>query len=156
MAITLIVNNQPFEYPEQGEQQPWAEGATGWANEVTKVLNSVNGPSDILESSATINNNITIPTDISGFFFDSTTVRSFAVRGNIYRNIDGTEHTEEFLLTGLYQGTSGWALGQQGLGSAGVSFTITNLGQIQYTSSNLAGSVHTGLIKFRGVGILQA
>jgi len=31
MSIVLTVNNTPFEYPEQGEQAPWGEAATGWA-----------------------------------------------------------------------------------------------------------------------------
>lgn len=155
MAITLIINNIPFEIPEQGEQQPWGEGVTAYLTEVAKVLNSVNGPSDILESVASINNNISTPTDITGFFFDATTVRSFAVRGNIYRLDDAVESSEEFLLAGLYQGASGWVLTQEGMGNAGVTFSITSIGQVQYTSTNNAGTVHTGIIKFRGVGLLN-
>jgi hypothetical protein len=155
MSVTLVVNNTPFEYPEQGEQQPWGEAATGWAAEVTKVLASVNGPADVLETSATIANNVTTPTDIAGFFFDATQVRSFAVRGNVYRTHSSSEKSEEFLLVGLYQGGSGWIFQQEGIGDAGISFSITPAGQVQYTSSNLAGTPYSGLIKFRGVGLLN-
>ena len=52
MAVTLTINNTPFEYPEPGDQAPWGEAATDWAVEVTRVLNSLSGPSDILETTA--------------------------------------------------------------------------------------------------------
>lgn len=154
MSVILVINNIPFEIPTQGESSPWGEPVTDFLTEVAKILNSVNGPSDILESSATILNNQPTPVDITGFFFDSTVVRSFAVRGNVYRNIDGTEYSEEFLLVGLFQGAAGWALTQEGMGNAGITLSITPAGQIQYASTNLAGTVYSGLTKFRGVGIL--
>jgi hypothetical protein len=154
MSKTLIVNNVPFEYPEQGEQSPWGEAATGWAEEVTNVLNSVNGPSDILETAGNIANNISTFTDIDSFFFDSNNVRSFSVRGNIARETDSNEVYEEFLLVGLYQASS-WVMTQEGIGDSGVEFNITSTGQVQYKSSNLAGANYSGIIKFRGVGILN-
>jgi hypothetical protein len=80
MSVTLIVNNTPFEYPEQGEQQPWGESATNWAIEVTDVLSSLSGSSDILETSASILNNQTTKANILGLFFDINTVRSFVVQ----------------------------------------------------------------------------
>jgi hypothetical protein len=155
MSRTLIVNNIPFEIPEQGEQQPWGEGVTEFLTEVAKVLNSVNGPSDILESSADVVNNQSSVADVAGMFFDSTTVRSFRVDGNVYRTTGVVEASEQFILNGLYQGASGWALTREGEGDAGITFSITSSGQIQYTSTNIVGQT-SGKIKFRGIGILKA
>lgn len=155
MAITLIVNNIPFDYPEQGEPAPWGEVASSWAAEVTKVLNSVSGASDILESSATILNNQTTFQNISGLFFETAVVRSFTVNGNIYRTYNvSQEVSESFTMSGLNQGASGWIIQIEGLGDAGITFNIDSSGQIQYKSSNLTGYI-SGLIKFRGVGILK-
>jgi hypothetical protein len=88
-------------------------------------------------------------------FFDSTTVRSFRVDGNIYRTTGIVESSEQFILNGLYQGASGWALTLEGEGNAGVTFSITGSGQVQYTSTNIVGQT-SGKIKFRGIGILKA
>lgn len=155
MAVTLIVNNIPFDYPEQGEQAPWGEAATGWATEVTKVLNSVSGPSDILESSSTILNNQTTFQNIPGLFFDTALVRSFTVSGSVYRTYDTIQEiSESFILTGLNQGGAGWLLQIEGIGDAGITFNLDASGQIQYKSSNLINHI-SGLIKFRGVGILK-
>jgi hypothetical protein len=150
MAVTLIVNNVPFEYPTQGEQAPWGEAASGWAQEVTTVLSSLNGPSDILETSATIQNNQSIAQPVPGLFFDPLTVRSFSVKGNVYRTDGVTTKYEEFTLTGLNTGSL-FLIQQDGFGDSGVNFSITSGGQVLYTSSNFV----SGIMKFRGIGILQ-
>lgn len=158
MSVTLIVNNVPFEYPEQGEQQPWGESATNWANEVTKVLSSIKGPNDLSETAASVNAQQVGAETVQGMFFDSTVVRSFVVTGNITRTTDLEKKYEEFQLTGLYNDDIGdWTLQQESLGNAGVTFSITTSGQIQYTAIALAGNqaTYSGLIKFRGAGIAK-
>jgi hypothetical protein len=158
MAVTLIVNNVPFDYPEQGEQQPWGESATNWAAEVTKVLASLKGSSDILETAAAINNNQISQDSIQGLFFDSLIVRSFTVTGNITRTTSTVQQYEEFQLKGLYRGpTLGWALQQESLSSSGVTFSITSSGQIQYVSTSISGDpiTYSGLIKFKAIALAQ-
>jgi hypothetical protein len=158
MAVTLIVNNVPFDYPEQGEQQPWGESATNWASEVTKVLASLKSSSDILETAAAININQTTPDSIQGLFFDSLTVRSFIVTGNITRTTSTAQKYEEFELRGLYQGpTLGWALQQESLSNSGVTFSISSSGQVQYVSTTVSGDplTYSGLIKFKAVALSQ-
>jgi len=146
MAITLIVNNIPFEYPEQGEQQPWGEAASGWATEVTSVLNSLKGPGDLLETSATISPSKTKEV-IPNFFFDPLTIRSFSVRGYIY--ISSTVN-EEFLIEGINKGSS-WDYTIEGFGDSGIKLEVENSGQVVYTSDVFVGS---GKIKFKGTAIL--
>lgn len=157
MAVTLVINNIPFEYPEQGEQQPWGESATAWAEEVTRVLNSVKGVSDLLESRASIGNNQTTFANIQDFLFDSLVVRSFNVSGNLYRKIGTSELFEEFSINGLYQGSAGWMISQDSMGNAGVLFEMTPSGQMRYKSTNMSGDplTYEGIIKFRGIGISQ-
>ena len=147
MAITLIVNNTPFDYPEQGEQQPWGEAASGWASEVTSVLNSLKGPSDLLETSSTILSNKTKEV-IPNFFFDPTTVRSFSVRGYIYIS---DSINEEYLIEGINKGSS-WDYTIEGFGDSGVRLEVENSGQVVYTSGVIVGS---GKIKFKGVAFLK-
>ena len=155
MAVTLVVNNTPFDYPEQGEQAPNGEAQTGWATEVTKVLNSLSGPSDILETSAIINNNVTSPTVIPGLFFDPATVRSFSVKCSVYRSASTSEISEEITLVGLFTGANGWLLQQDGIGDAGISIDILSSGQMTYTSTDFVGAPYAGICKFRGTGILS-
>lgn len=152
--ITLTVNNIPFQLPTQGTQAPWADGLDGWHEEVTRVLNSLKGPSDILETGANISNNVSVPTDVTDLKFNSATVRSFTITGNITRVYDASSIYEQFTLEGLKTAT-GWEIAQSGIGDSGVTFSITPAGQIQYTSSNLSfTTTYSGLCKFRGLALL--
>ena len=155
MAVTLIVNNTPFEYPEQGEQQPWGEPATNWAIEVTDVLSSLKGSADILETSASVLNNQATPINIIGLYFDINTVRSFVVQGNISRPYgSGSQKNEQFTIVGINNG-SDFDIQQDGIGDAEVDISILPNGQLQYTSTNLSSGL-TGILKFRGIGILKS
>lgn len=155
MAVTLIVNNTPFDYPEQGEQQPWGEPATNWAIEVTDVLSSLKGSSDILETAATVSNGQLEAENILGLFFDINTVRSFIVQGNISRQYgSGSQKNEQFTIVGINNG-SNFDIQQDGIGDAEVDISILPTGQLQYTSSNLSSGL-TGVLKFRGIGILKS
>ena len=152
MSVTLTVNNTPFDYPEQGEQAPWGEAATGWAKEVTNVLNSINGPYDILESTANILNNQTVFINIPGLVFDVTLVRSFQVVGSIYRTDGIIEKAENFTISGLNPGSS-WSMTQEGFGDSEVILDVEDsTGQVRYKSSNFLGQT-SGLVKFKATAI---
>ncbi len=157
MAITVYVNNIPFILPTSGEQPNWADnGLDGWHEEVTKVLNSLKGSNDILETGASISNNQVTPADVTDLKFDGTVVRSFVIEGNITRIADTTAKYEEFTLVGLREGTD-WVLQQDGVGNSGVTFSITPVGQVQYTSINMTVvSTYSGLIKFKAISLLQS
>lgn len=156
MSIVLTINNTPFEIPEQGDQAPWGENVTDFLSEVARTINSLSGPSDILETSAIINNNMSTPTDIPTFFFDPVSVRSFRAEVSVYRTYGTNEVSEEISFVGLNQGTAGWLIQIDRIGNSGVTLDITAAGQVTYTSTNLVGAPYSGVIRFRGVGVLRS
>lgn len=147
MAIQLTVNNIPFDYPEQGEQQPWGEAASGWATEVTNVLQTLKGSSDLLETQVSIYPNKT-KESILNFFFDPIVVRSFSVRGFIYIS---DSISESFLIEGFNKG-SYWDYTIEGFGDSNIKLEVENSGQVVYTSGAFSGS---GKIKFKGTAFLK-
>jgi hypothetical protein len=155
MSIIVTVNNIPFNIPVEGEQPPWGESLTDYFVEVAKVLNSLKGANDILETGATIQNNVTTFTDIPDFKFNTATVRSFAVQGSVARETGTTKVYESFVLSGLRTDTD-WILQLEGFGDSGIELDITPAGQVQYKSSSIAGTGYVGLMKFRGIGITNS
>ena len=160
MSVTLTVNNTPFAYPSSGDEPGWGGQATGWAEEVTLVLGNLLGPSDILETAFNIANNQTTVTDVTGLTFDSGSVRSSVVQYSVYRisdsNPSGNAETGEMHL--IYDGSAAtpWSIAIGGVvGNAGINFSITNTGQVQYTSTDIGSSNYQGLIKFNAKAISQ-
>jgi hypothetical protein len=147
----LIVNNTTFNYPDPGQEPGWGEDATAWAEAVTEALNFLIAPGDIINSTAGIQNNVSSPTDVSGCVFDGSVTRAANITYQIVRSSDDltTPIVEEGSLLLNYNPSGVWTLTQQYSGDeVGVLFSITNSGQVRYTSSNVTGANYSGIIKF--------
>jgi hypothetical protein len=161
MPIDLTVNNSVFAYPSPGDEPGWGEPATDWASEVSLVLSTLQNSNDILDTSAIIANNQTLPNiSVTGLLFNSGTVRAAVVNYSIDIFTSGTELAEVGTLYLIYKnsGTIGskWSIGRISFGDdAGVTFTMTDAGQIQYTSSNVAGTGYIGTMNFSAKVTLQ-
>ena len=102
---------------------------------------------DISLTSFAAANNVAAAANVTGLAFANGVTRSF--RAQVSVSIDATSDLfEVFELSGV-QRSADWSLSVTSNGDDSlVSFTITNAGQVQYTSANLAGFV-TNTIKFR-------
>jgi hypothetical protein len=156
MSVELIVNNIPYLYPSDGQPPGWGEQATEWAQGVTDVLNDLLAPNDILETSFTIQNNIAVATNIAGLQFNTAQVRSATIHYSIYRtstlNPSGKAESGTMEITFDNAGSSGnkWALTVYGTtGNSGVNFSITDLGQFQYTSTDIDSAGYSGTMRFQ-------
>lgn len=155
---TLTVNNTPYDYPTSSDEPGWGGEATGWAEEVTTVLNNLLGPNDILETSFSIANNQIVAADVTGLAFNAGSVRSAVVEYAVYRisdaNPSGNAESGEVHL--VYDDSSGWLMGVGGIvGNSGVQLSITSSGQVQYTSTNIDAINYSGVIKFKATALSQ-
>lgn len=232
MPIELIVNNTSYQYPVQGEDPGWGGEATGWASGVTSVLNSLLTDDDIVQTLFTIQNNVSVASNITGLAFDKTSARAATTSYSIYRkgvttgsitaiasgggnlaDITATAHglitgqtvtlsltdstpvvdgdyvitvldvntfqidagspitipgttgsftqLNEFVETGLIRvmfrnDSDEWDIQRDYAGDdTGVVMTINNNGQVQYTSTNIAGATYTAEMKFRASALQQ-
>lgn len=155
MSISLLVNGTSYEYPIPGEDPNWGAGATDWAEAVTSALNTLLAPGDILETTFSIDNNISVETNINGLLFDPGTIRAANVDYAIYRTSTGTPsgNAETGVIKLIYDDSaavnSKWKLAQNIDGSAGVTFSVNDAGQVQYKSTDIGAPGYSGVIKFR-------
>jgi hypothetical protein len=157
MPRILIIGSEEFEFPESGDNPNWAEQVTDWAQSVTDSLQNVQQPNDVLTTSATIANNISSPTSIPGFSFDTSEVLAINGEYIIIRRTDSPSNNlvESGTITGNFDGT-GWTITRRQQGDAEVEFSITAGGQVQYTSTNVTGTNYVGRISFKAKVFNQA
>lgn len=150
MSVSLTIGSETFQYPEPGTKPGWGEDATCWAVAATNRLATLSGANDINTTCVVIANNqcaaASVGTGASALKFATSAVRSFVVSYNVIR---GTT-VETGTMEGVYNCTS-WAFSNVTTGCAGMSFQITNAGQVQYFSD--CGCA--GTIKFRARTIDQ-
>lgn len=155
MSRTFTVNGQVFEYPEAGDEPGWGSEATDWAEEVTDVLADLSGIDDILQTTFTVANNQSSAANVEGLVFNTGRVRSAAIPYTIYRISDSNPsgHAETGILRIVYDNDAGagdkWQMSIGGLaGNAGVSFSILDSGQLQYTSTDIGSVGYSGTMLF--------
>lgn len=160
MPITLTVNNIPYEYPVPGDSPGWGQPATDWAAQVTQALNDLQGATDIPQKTFTVQNNVTTFTDIAGLAFNTGLVRAGFVNFSIYRtstsNPSGNAEAGNMILVydNLAASGSKWNVIVNFDGNSGLTFNVTDAGQVQYKSSDL-GTGHSGNMHFQAKTLNQ-
>ena len=129
-----------------------------WKFKISTVLDLTyeveeSGVGAIQETQATIANNQVAAADVVGLAFDGSEVRGARINYSIYRNTTGGS-AEELSETGTLRVSfltvaDDWEEpAHDSVGNAGVTFSITSAGQLQYTSTNMAGDNYVGTIRF--------
>lgn len=104
-----------------------------------------------VQANITILNNQAVAQNVSNLVFDGAITNKFIVDYGLFRSTDSSSLAQAGRLRGVYnEDAAEWYISDDYSGqNAGVTFTITNGGQIQYTSSNLAGANYVGTLEYR-------
>ena len=104
------------------------------------------------DTSFTIANNQAAAASITGLLIDGVSTRGFILEYSIYRQTDTALSALAQLgqLRAVYNSQSStWFMSDDYSGqNSGVTLTIQPSGQIQYTSSNIAGANYVGTMKY--------
>jgi hypothetical protein len=109
-------------------------------------------PSSIIVNQISFNiaNNQSSAANITGLLFSPLTFRGIIITYSIYRQSSLASAAQIGELKFVYNTATGdWYLSDTGAGqNAGVEFSITNAGQIQYTSTLYDGTGYVGVLKY--------
>jgi len=95
-------------------------------------------------------NNVTSPTNITGFAFSNEVVRAFDAVVSVTILDEGSNKYAYYNLKGIQKG-SNWVINSSYVGDVtGYTFSINNSGEIQYTSTSIAGWI-SATVHFRAL-----
>ena len=153
MSKTVQIGSNVYTIPEEGENPGWGEDLTAYLEGIADALANVQGPNDILITSASLNNNQSTFANVAGLQFNTAQVQAIEVKYLVIREYDAgaTTVVESGTITGNYDGST-FFITTNHIGDAGMTFDITNTGQVQYKTTDLTNHV-SSVIRFRGVTI---
>jgi hypothetical protein len=164
MPVDITIGTTPISYPSPGDAPGWGAAATEAMEAVAEVLASLSNPNDILETTFTVANNVSSFSNVLGLAFNTGAVRSAEIAYSIVRtsstNLTGI--TEAGTMTAVYDSAAGsgdkWqmSIGPIAGPGAGVTFSVTDAGQVQYKSSDIGATSYVGEMRFRAKTILSA
>ena len=153
MSKTIQIGSTIYRVPNEGDNPGWGEDLTEFFCAIGDALENVQGPNDILTTSATLANNQTIFVDIPGLVFNTAQVQRVEVKYLVFRTYDSglSVKVESGLIEGNFDGTE-FFISSEHVGDAGVEFEVTNTGQFQYKTTDLTDHV-SSVIRFEAVTI---
>lgn len=159
--VSVVVQGTTYLIPKPAAPAPWGEELHDYLKALGEAYSTLVGVGDISETSATITNNQSSAADVLGLAFDSAQVRSANIAYQITRTTSTTTRIESGMLTIFFDTSRSvgekWVLQREAVGTdSGVEFTVTDAGQVQYTSDNMGGTGHSGIIKFEARALLQS
>ena len=164
---TITVKGTPIDFPNSGASPNWAPAVIEAVEALADAVNSVSATFDVSPQVQNIDaNNSSNNVNINNLNFPASDVRSAIISYAVHRKTinsgppDGQEVTESGQLEINYNAsrsvTQKWELVRTGESDALITFNITDLGQIQFSTTALTGINHSGIISYRASALVNA
>lgn len=156
MSIKVQLAGRWYNIPVVGENK-WGEETTALLQGIVDSLSSIVGPADILTREALLANNVSVPIEVNGLRFDTTSVQNIEVNGVIVRTFPEVLAIEPkkdtFTIIGAaYQGKLEYNITYSG-DDAGVLLQGRDDGQFTYTSTDVLNT-ESIFMKFYGKAVV--
>lgn len=153
----ITIGNQTFKLPIDGRGN-WGEETTAILDALAEASQLIQGPNDVLLSTANLVNNQTTPAALGNLTFNTGQVLGIQVDFFIRRTYNpGSGEitiTENGIMLANYDGTN-WKMSVESVGDTGVDLVISAAGVVQYTSTNLVGHI-SSIIRYKAKTIDEA
>lgn len=160
MSVPITISGTTINFPSSGESPNWAPAVIEFAQAVAGALVSVAGPFDIPPQIYVMTSNANTNVNIPNLAFPTSTVRGAFIRYAVYRNTNSTTEVETGNIMIVYNpagpGGNKWAITRDFVGDADVTFSITDVGQVQFSSTAISGSSHNGVITYTAQALLNS
>jgi hypothetical protein len=160
MSVRITIQGTPIDFPVSADSPNWAPAVTLFAQLVEEALNSAVGTFDIspqvlnIDASNPISN-----ANVTNLSFSTTDVRAAFIRYSVSRFTSTTSAVECGEIRVVYNPdgpvSNKWNIEQNRTGDASISFTITDNGQVQYSTTALGGINHVGRLTYEARALQQ-
>lgn len=166
MATRLIIKGTPVLIPDSGQSPNWSEGIIDAITALTEAVNAITGTYDVAPQVQNIDaNNSSTNVTIDNLNFPPSDVRAATIYYSVYRLTEdsGPDDSQELAEGGTLQivynnanpVNNKWEIVNEFAGEAQISFNVTDLGQIRFSTTAMTGINHTGTLSFRAISILN-
>lgn len=156
MSIPVVIGSTTYNCPNQGQNPAWGNDLSDIIQALAAVANNVQGPGDILSTTFPVANNVVSASNITGLAFNSSVVQGAIVQYSIYRTSSTPSEVAEtgVILLSYKPVANTWIFSQTTNGFSGITFSITNAGQFQYTSSDIGSTGYSSNMVFNAKGFI--
>lgn len=164
----VLIKGTTISIPNSGSNPNWSPAIIEAFQALADAVNTFAGSFDVAPQTKNIDiYNSSSNIDIDNLIFPPTDVRAVTIFYTVYRKTDESAPlagdnmevaetgTLECVYNNVRPSTQKWEVGRMGEGDAFIAFNVTDLGQVQFTTTALTGINHTGVISYRALSILN-
>lgn len=156
---TINIQGTIINFPDSGSSPNWAQPIIDFAKAVEGALGSFVGPFDIPPQIYIMTSNANSNVDLPNLSFPTANVQGAFINYSVFRNTSTQTITETGSFMVNYNPTAGvgakWEISREYIGNAQIQFNITDVGQVQFSTSLITGTGHVGRITYQAKSILQ-
>lgn len=160
MSIPINISGTIIEFPSSGQDPNWSNAVIQFAEAVAAALSIVAGPFDVAPQIYTMTSNVNTNVNIPNLAFPTSNVRGAFIRYTVFRQTTTDTVSEAGNIIIVYNPANPvsqkWEIVRDYDEDALMTFTITDTGQVQFSSALLAGANHVGTITFAAQALLNA
>jgi hypothetical protein len=162
----ILIKGTPISIPDSAQSPNWAPGIIEGFQALADAVNSISATYDVAPQVLNIDAyNPGTNIDATNLIFPPTEVRAATIYYTVKRETsdsgppDGEQLAEAGTLEIVYNEgnpvTQKWEIVRTYEGEANISFSVTDLGQIRFTTQTITGIDHSGLLSYRALSILN-
>jgi len=157
---TIIIQGTPIEFPDSDQSPNWAPAVIQFAQAVESALSIAVGTFDVSPQVMNIDAyNPGTNVNINNLSFSTTQVRGAFIQYTVYRNTSTTTVVEGGTIEIAYNPdgpvNNKWEISRVRTGDASITFSITDVGQMQFSTSTLGGIDHVGRLSYEAKALEQ-
>lgn len=162
----ITIKGTAINIPASGASPNYAPAIIEAFQAIAEAVNVFTGTFDVAPQTITIdvyNPGVNIPID--NLVFPPSDVRAVSVFYTVFRKTDNSGPSDavslaetgtlEMVYNAARPATKKWEIGRMGEGDANIIFTVTDIGQIQFTTETVTGINHVGILSYRALSILN-
>lgn len=149
-------------FPDSAQSPNWAEPIIQFAEAVAQALSTVTGPFDVPPQIYTLISNGNTDIALPSLTFPTADVRGAIIDYTVYRSSSGVGAVTLSDVGTLYinynpNGPTGhkWDISNEHNTLTGVTFSITDQGQVEFSSTVISGSSAVGFIGYTAKALQQ-
>lgn len=157
----IQIQGTVIDFPDTAQSPDWSEAVIQFAVAVENALASIVGAFDVAPQVLIIDAyNPGTNVDIPNLSFPTSSVRSAFIRYSVFRTTTLETAYESGELQIVYNPNgpvnNKWEYAQSKISDGKISFTITDTGQVRFSTTSMSGSNHAGNLTYVAQSILQS